>query len=160
MYEIKQKIITNLWFDTQAEEAAQHYAGIFDGSRIVHVQRYGDAGTGEPGTVMTVLSELAGQQFVGINGGPEFKFTEAISLEVLCDSQDEVDRLWQRLGEGGEPGPCGWLTDKYGLSWQIVPRRLYELITDQDETKAQRAMKAMLSMGKLDIAALEAAAEG
>ncbi|MEV0086075.1 VOC family protein [Saccharopolyspora sp. NPDC050642] len=160
MYEIKQKIITNLWFDTQAEEAAQHYAGIFDDSRIVHVQRYGDAGPGEPGTVMTVLFELAGQQFVGINGGPEFKFTEAISLEVLCDSQDEVDRLWQRLGEGGEPGPCGWLKDKYGLSWQIVPRRLYELITDQDEAKAQRTMKAMLSMGKLDIAALEAAAEG
>ncbi|MGW5649275.1 VOC family protein [Saccharopolyspora sp. NPDC003752] len=160
MYEIKQKIITNLWFDTQAEEAAQHYAGIFDDSRIVRVQRYGDAGPGEPGTVMTVLFELAGQQFVGINGGPEFKFTEAISLEVLCDSQDEVDRLWQRLGEGGEPGPCGWLKDKYGLSWQIVPRRLYELIADQDETKARRAMKAMLSMGKLDIAALEAAAEG
>ncbi|WP_190822728.1 VOC family protein [Saccharopolyspora pogona] len=160
MYEIKQKIITNLWFDTAAEEAARYYAGIFDDSRVVHVQRYGEAGPGEPGTVMTVLFELAGQQFVGINGGPQFKFTEAISLEVLCDSQHEVDRLWQQLGEGGEPGPCGWLKDKYGLSWQIVPRRLYELITAADEAKAQRAMKAMLSMGKLDIATLEAAAEG
>ncbi|MGW3473361.1 VOC family protein [Saccharopolyspora sp. NPDC000995] len=160
MYEIKQKIITNLWFDTAAEEAARYYAGIFDDSRVVHVQRYGEAGPGETGTVMTVLFELAGQQFVGINGGPQFKFTEAISLEVLCDSQDEVDRLWQQLSEGGEPGPCGWLKDKYGLSWQIVPRRLYELITDAEETKAQRAMKAMLSMGKLDIATLETAAEG
>ncbi|MFI0465965.1 VOC family protein [Saccharopolyspora sp. 5N102] len=160
MHEVKQKITPNLWFDAQAEEAAEYYTGIFENSRVLDVQRYGEAGPGEPGTVMIVVFELAGQRFVGINGGPEFKFTEAISLEVLCDSQDEVDRLWQQLGEGGEPGPCGWLKDKYGLSWQIVPRRLYELITDPDEAKAQRAMAAMLKMSKLDIAALEAAAEG
>jgi predicted 3-demethylubiquinone-9 3-methyltransferase (glyoxalase superfamily) len=160
MSEIKQKITPNLWFDTEAEEAAEYYTGIFENSRVLDVQRYTEAGPGEPGTVMTVQFELAGQQFVGINGGPHFKFTEAISLEVSCESQDEVDRLWQQLGEGGEHGPCGWLKDKYGLSWQIVPRRLIELITDPDEARAARAMKAMLGMSKIDIAALEEAAKG
>ncbi|MBB5152828.1 VOC family protein [Saccharopolyspora phatthalungensis] len=160
MYEIKQKITPNLWFDTEAEEAAEYYAGIFDDSRVLEVQRYGEAGPGEPGTVMLVVFELAGQQFVGINGGPQFKFTEAISLEVTCGSQEEVDRLWQRLGEGGEHGPCGWLKDKYGLSWQVTPRRLLELVTDPDEAKAARVMKAMLAMSKIDIAALEEAAKG
>ncbi|MGP4019917.1 VOC family protein [Saccharopolyspora sp. 5N708] len=160
MYEISQKITPNLWFDTQAEEAAEFYIGIFENSRVVDVLRYGDAGPGEPGTVMVVVFELAGQRLVGLNGGPEFKFTEAISLEVHCDSQEEVDRLWQRLGEGGEPGPCGWLKDKYGLSWQIVPTRFLELVTDPDQEKANRVMKAMYGMGKLDIATLEAAAKG
>jgi predicted 3-demethylubiquinone-9 3-methyltransferase (glyoxalase superfamily) len=160
MSEIKQKITPNLWFDTEAEEAAEYYTGIFENSRVVDVQHYGEAGPGEPGTVMTVQFELAGQQFVGINGGPQFKFTEAISLEVSCESQEEVDRLWQQLGEGGEHGPCGWLKDKYGLSWQIVPQRLVELLTDPDAAKAARAMKAMLGMSKIDIATLEAAAKG
>lgn len=160
MHEIKQKITPNLWFDTEAEEAAQYYASIFEDSRVLGVRRYGEAGPGEPGTVMLVEFELAGQKFVGINGGPEFKFTEAISLEVSCESQEEVDRLWQQLGEGGEYGPCGWLKDKYGLSWQITPRRLLELITDPDQAKADRVMKAMLGMSKIDITALEAAAEG
>ncbi|RKT86522.1 Glyoxalase superfamily enzyme, possibly 3-demethylubiquinone-9 3-methyltransferase [Saccharopolyspora antimicrobica] len=161
MAQIKQKITTNLWFDGVAEEAAAHYTGIFEDSRITQVLRHGEAGSGTPGTVMTVQFELAGQQFVGINGGPQFTFTEAVSLQVRCESQEEVDRLWQQLGEGGEPGPCGWLKDKYGVSWQIVPNRLYELITDPDAEKADRVIKAMLAMGgKLDIAALEAAAAG
>lgn len=158
MPEIKQTITPNLWFDTNAEEAARFYAGIFDDSRIVRVLRYTEAGPGEPGTVMTVEFELAGQRFVGINGGPEFTFTEAISLEVRCESQEEVDRLWQRLGEGGEYVHCGWLKDKYGLSWQIVPQRLYDLITDPDEAKAARVTKAMLAMVKLDVSVLEAVA--
>ncbi|GAA0687654.1 VOC family protein [Kitasatospora atroaurantiaca] len=152
-----QKITTFLWFDTEAEEAAKHYTSIFKDGRIVDVQRYGKAGPGEAGTVMTVTYELAGQRFVALNGGPQFKFSEAISLQVDCESQEEVDELWAKLGEGGEEGPCGWLKDKYGLSWQIVPRVLTEMLSDPDATKADRVMRAMLQMKKIDIPALEAA---
>lgn len=133
-----QKITTFLWFDNQAEEAANHYTSIFDDSRIVDIQRYGEAGPGEAGTVMTVTFELAGQRFIALNGGPHFTFTEAISLSVDCATQEEVDELWARLGEGGEDGPCGWLKDKYGLSWQIVPRKLTELMSDPDPVKSDR----------------------
>jgi predicted 3-demethylubiquinone-9 3-methyltransferase (glyoxalase superfamily) len=149
-----QKITTFLWFDNQAEEAATHYTSIFDNSRIVNVQRYGPAGPGEPGTVMTVTFELAGQQFIALNGGPEFTFTEAVSLSVDCATQDEVDELWAKLTDGGEEGPCGWLKDKYGLSWQINPRQLSELLSDPDPVKSDRVMKAMLGMKKIDIQGL------
>jgi predicted 3-demethylubiquinone-9 3-methyltransferase (glyoxalase superfamily) len=149
-----QKITTFLWFDHQAEEAAQHYTSIFDDSRVVDIQRYGEAGPGEPGTVMTVTFELAGQRFIALNGGPHFTFTEAISLSVDCETQEEVDELSARLGDGGEPGPCGWLKDKYGLSWQIVPRQLNELMRDPDPAKSARVTKAMLGMKKIDIQGL------
>jgi predicted 3-demethylubiquinone-9 3-methyltransferase (glyoxalase superfamily) len=154
-----QKITTFLWFDNQAEEAANHYTSIFDNSRIVGVQRYGEAGPGTPGSVMIVTFELAGQQFLALNGGPEFKFTEAISLSVDCANQEEVDHYWSRLTEGGEEGPCGWLKDKFGLSWQIVPRKLTELLADPDPVKADRVMKAMFEMKKIDIQALDDAYE-
>jgi len=149
-----QKITTFLWFDTEAEEAAKHYTSIFPDGRIVDVQRYGKAGPREAGTVMTVTFELAGQRFVALNGGPEFKFSEAISLQIDCETQEEVDEFWAKLGEGGEDGPCGWLKDKYGLSWQIVPRVLTEMLSDPDATKADRVMRAMLEMKKLDTQAL------
>lgn len=149
-----QKITTFLWFDNQAEEAANHYTSIFDDSRIVDIQRYGEAGPGEPGTVMTVTFELAGQRYIALNGGPHFTFTEAISLSVDCETQEEVDELWARLGEGGEDGPCGWLKDKYGLSWQIVPRKLTELMSDPDPVKSAQVTKAMLAMKKIDIQSL------
>ncbi|MEU5103368.1 VOC family protein [Streptomyces sp. NPDC021354] len=149
-----QKITTFLWFDNQAEEAANHYTSIFDDSRIVDIQRYGEAGPGEAGTVMTVTFELAGQRFIALNGGPHFTFTEAISLSVDCATQEEVDELWARLGEGGEDGPCGWLKDKYGLSWQIVPRKLTELMSDPDPVKSAQVTKAMLGMKKIDIQGL------
>lgn len=152
-----QKITTFLWFDKEAEAAAKHYTSIFTDSRIVEVQRYGASGPRETGTVMTVTFELHGQRFVALNGGPEFTFNEAISLYVDCTSQDEVDELWARLGEGGEPGPCGWLKDKFGVSWQIVPQRLQELLSDPDPAKADRVMRAMLAMKKIDIAGLEEA---
>ncbi|MFD8870875.1 VOC family protein [Streptomyces sp. NPDC059590] len=149
-----QKITTFLWFDSQAEEAANHYTSIFDDSRIVDIRRYGEAGPGEAGTVMTVTFELAGQRFIALNGGPHFTFTEAISLSVDCATQEEVDELWARLGEGGEDGPCGWLKDKYGLSWQIVPRKLTELMSDPDPVKSAQVTKAMLGMKKIDIQGL------
>ncbi|MFD8380078.1 VOC family protein [Streptomyces sp. NPDC059679] len=149
-----QKITTFLWFDDQAEEAARHYTSIFDDSRVVDIQRYGEAGPGEPGSVMTVTFELAGQRFIALNGGPHFTFTEAISLSVDCATQDEVDELWARLGDGGEEGPCGWLKDKYGLSWQIVPSKLTELMSDPDPAKSARVTKAMLGMKKIDIQGL------
>jgi predicted 3-demethylubiquinone-9 3-methyltransferase (glyoxalase superfamily) len=155
-----QKITPNLWFDTEGEEAANFYVSLFANSKIVEVTRYGDAGPREAGTVMTVTFELDGEEFVALNGGPEFKFTEAVSLQVNCDSQEEVDRLWDALSDGGEPGPCGWLKDRYGLSWQIVPTVLNELVADPDPVKSQRVMKAMLGMKKLDIAGLEAAYHG
>jgi predicted 3-demethylubiquinone-9 3-methyltransferase (glyoxalase superfamily) len=154
-----QKIITNLWFDTEAEQAAAFYTSVFKGSRITRVTHFGAAGPREAGLVMTVEFELAGQRFVAINGGPEFAFTEAISLEVACESQDEVDYYWERLSEGGSEGPCGWLKDRYGLSWQVVPTVLNDLITDADQGRADRAMAAMLQMGKLDAQALQAAAD-
>ena len=153
------KLTTCLWFDTQAEEAATFYTSVFGNSKITSVTRYGEAGPGPAGTVMTVQFELDGHPFVGLNGGPQFTFSEAISFQVPCDTQEEVDAYWSRLSEGGEEGPCGWLKDKYGLSWQIVPTVLPELLSDPDQAKSQRVMKAMLGMGKLDIAALHSAAD-
>jgi predicted 3-demethylubiquinone-9 3-methyltransferase (glyoxalase superfamily) len=155
-----QKIKPCLWFDTEGEEAAEYYTSIFDNSRITNVARYGSAGPRPAGTVMIVEFELEGQEFVALNGGPDFKFTEAISLEVTCETQEEVDRLWETLSEGGEKGPCGWLKDRYGLSWQIVPRILNELVQDEDPEKAQRVMAAMLQMGKIEIEGLQRAYEG
>jgi predicted 3-demethylubiquinone-9 3-methyltransferase (glyoxalase superfamily) len=157
---MQQKIVPNLWFDTEAEEAARFYASIFKDSRIVNVAHYTEAGPREAGTVMTVEFELDGQRFVGINGGPEFKFDEAVSFQVTCESQEEVDYYWNALGEGGEEGPCGWLKDRFGLSWQVVPSGMEELFADPDPKRAERAMRAMLGMRKLDLAALRAAADG
>ncbi len=155
-----QKIIPNLWFDTDAEDAANFYITVFKNSRIVNVAKYPEGSPGEPGTVMTVEFELDGQRFVGINGGPQFKFDEAVSFQITCESQDEVDYYWDALTEGGEESQCGWLKDKFGLSWQVVPQGMEEVFSDPDRAKAERAMKAMLGMRKLDIAALRAAAEG
>ena len=155
-----QKIVPNLWFDTEGQEAAEYYTSVFRNSRITNVTYYGEAGPRPAGSVLTVDFELDGQKFVALNGGPEFTFNEAISLEVMCDDQDEVDRLWEILSEGGEKGPCGWLKDRYGVSWQIIPRRLLELLQDEDTEKAQRVMAAMLQMGKIEIEALEDAYAG
>jgi predicted 3-demethylubiquinone-9 3-methyltransferase (glyoxalase superfamily) len=155
-----QKIFPFLWFDDQAEEAVNHYVSIFPDSKVVSVLRYGDAGPGPKGTVMAVTFQLAGQEFGALNGGPQFKFTEAISLYVNCETQAEVDELWAKLSEGGEPGQCGWLKDKYGLSWQIIPTGLREMLEDKDPEKANRAMQAMLQMSKIDIAGLRKAYEG
>ena len=152
------KITPCLWFDTEAEEAANLYPSVFPNSRVLGVSRYGDAGPRPAGMVMTVNFELEGQEFVALNGGPDFMFDEAISFQIACDSQDEVDYYWDRLTDGGEEGPCGWLKDRFGLSWQIVPTRLVELIEDPDPGKSQRAMEAMLGMKKIDIAAVEQAA--
>lgn len=152
-----QKITPFLWFDTQAEAAAEFYVSIFKNSRIVDTTRYGEAGPGPKGSVMTVRFELDGQEFIGLNGGPRFKFTEAVSFSVDCKTQDEVDEFWEKLSEGGEQGPCGWLKDKYGLSWQINPTVLGELLQDKDAEKSQRVMEAMLQMGKLDIKRLQRA---
>jgi predicted 3-demethylubiquinone-9 3-methyltransferase (glyoxalase superfamily) len=156
-----QKITTFLWYDSQAEEAAELYTSLFPNSRITDVARYGEGMPGEAGSVMTVTFELDGQQYTALNGGPHHHFTEAISLSVDCASQAEVDELWTKLtADGGEEGPCGWLKDKFGLSWQIVPRRLIELQQDPDPERGKRAMQAMLGMKKLDIQALEDAADG
>ena len=156
-----QKFSPMLWFDDQAEEAAKLYVSIFPNSEIVDVIPYGDAGPRPAGMPMLVTFRLDGQEFSALNGGPEFKFNEAVSFVVECDSQAEVDAYWDKLtADGGEPGPCGWLKDKYGLSWQITPRRLMELMQDDDKAKANRVTQAMLQMGKIDIAALERAAEG
>ncbi|HET6682190.1 MAG TPA: VOC family protein [Gaiella sp.] len=149
-----------LWFDTEAEEAAQFYTSVFPNSRIVHVSRYGSAGPRPEGMVMEVEFELDGRSFLALNGGPDFRFSEAISLQADCKDQDEVDRLWETLSEGGEEGSCGWLKDRYGLSWQIVPSVMYELIADPDPERAQRAIAAMLQMKKLVIEELERAADG
>jgi predicted 3-demethylubiquinone-9 3-methyltransferase (glyoxalase superfamily) len=147
-----------LWFDTEGEQAAELYTSVFPNSKILDVTRYGSAGPRAEGTVMTVEFELDGQQFLALNGGPDFTFNEAISFQIFCGDQSEVDHYWERLGEGGEHGPCGWLKDLFGLSWQVVPTRLTELLSDPDREKAQRVMAAMLEMGKLEIAELEAAA--
>ncbi|MDT0309464.1 VOC family protein [Streptomyces sp. DSM 44917] len=156
-----EKVTTFLWFDDKAEEAAEFYTSLFPDSRITEVRRWGHAGPGEPGAVMTVTFELAGRPYTALNGGPHFTFTEAISLSVDCADQAEVDDLWERLtADGGQESECGWLKDKYGLSWQIVPRRLMELIADPDPERAARATKAMLGMKKLDVQALEDAADG
>lgn len=156
-----QKITPFLWFDDKAEEAARFYASTFKNSKIGTITRYDEAGAkaaGRPkGSVMTVSFQLEGQDFTALNGGPAFKFTEAISLLVNCKTQDEVDNLWDKLSEGGEKGPCGWLKDKYGLSWQIVPTILGEMLSDKDPAKSQRVMKAMLQMSKIDIKALQQA---
>ena len=152
------KLTPCLWFDTQGEEAADFYTSVFANSRILDVSRYGEAGPRPAGTVMTVSFELDGQQFLALNGGPQFVFNEAISFQIDCRTQDEVDHYWDRLGEGGEAGPCGWLKDRYGVSWQVVPSRLSELLADPDPETSQRVMGAMLQMGKIDIAALEDAA--
>lgn len=153
-----QKITPFLWFDTEGEEAAEFYTSVFPNSKITEVTHYGSAGPRAEGTVMTVGFELDGQQFVALNGGPDFTFNEAISFEVSCEDQEEVDNYWNTLSEGGEKGPCGWLKDRYGVSWQIVPRVLMELLTDPDREKAQRVMGAMLKMGKIEIDELERAA--
>src|SRR6266508_3296318 len=146
-----------LWFDNQAEEAANFYTSLFDNSKILDVARYGEAGPGEAGTVMTVAFQLDGQDFVALNGGPRFTFTEAVSFVVSCETQDEVDQLWERLSEGGEEGPCGWLKDRYGLSWQIAPTALGQMLQDEDPKRAERVMAAMLQMKKIDIEALKLA---
>jgi predicted 3-demethylubiquinone-9 3-methyltransferase (glyoxalase superfamily) len=153
-----QKITPCLWFDTEGEEAARFYTSVFPNSRIVDVARYGEAGPRPAGTVMTVSFELDGQEFVALNGGPEFTFNEAISFQVSCETQEEVDAFWNALSEGGEEGPCGWLKDKYGVSWQIVPTALPRLLADPDREKSQRVMRAMLEMKKIEIDALERAA--
>jgi len=152
-----QKIMPFLWFDGKAEEAMKFYVSTFKNSKVLGVSRYGEAGPGPKGSAMTVRFELDGQEFIGLNGGPQFKFTEAVSFSVDCKTQKEVDELWEKLSEGGEQGPCGWLKDKYGLSWQIVPSILGKLLGDKDPAKANRVMKAMLQMKKLDIAGLQKA---
>jgi predicted 3-demethylubiquinone-9 3-methyltransferase (glyoxalase superfamily) len=157
---MQQKIIPNLWFDTEAEEAADFYISVFKNSRVVNVTHYPEGAPREAGMVMTVEFELDGQRFVGINGGPDFKFDEAVSFQISCETQDEVDYYWDSLSDGGEEGPCGWLKDKFGLSWQVVPSGMEELFSDPDPEKARRAMDAMLKMKKLDIATLRSAAEG
>lgn len=153
-----QKISPFLWFDTEGEEAAEFYTSVFPNSKILEVTRYGSAGPRPEGMVMTVRFELDGQEFVALNGGDEFTFSEAISFAVQCETQDEVDAYWSKLTDGGEEGPCGWLKDRYGVSWQIVPTRLPELLTDPDKEKAQRVMEAMLGMTKIEIDELERAA--
>jgi predicted 3-demethylubiquinone-9 3-methyltransferase (glyoxalase superfamily) len=152
-----QKITPFLWFDHQAEEAAKFYVSIFPNSAIGKIARYTDAGPGPKGSVMTIAFQLAGQPFTALNGGPIFKFTEAISFVVHCETQEEVDELWERLSQGGQPGQCGWLKDKFGLSWQIVPIALMEMIEDKNPARVGRVMKAMMQMKKLDIAGLEGA---
>src|SRR5579862_6732547 len=152
---IQQKITPFLWLDHQAEEAAQFYVSIFPNSAVGKIARYTDAGPGPKGSAMTVAFHLDGQPFTALNGGPIFKFTEAVSFVVHCETQAEVDRFWERLSEGGAKGQCGWLKDKFGLSWQVVPTALFDLVQDQDPAKVQRVMKAMMQMKKLDIAGLE-----
>jgi predicted 3-demethylubiquinone-9 3-methyltransferase (glyoxalase superfamily) len=160
----RQKITPMLWYDDKAEEAANFYVSLFKNSKVGSISHYGEAGeaaAGRPkGTVMTVEFQLEGQDFVALNGGPHFKFTEAVSFVVNCDTQEEVDEFWEKLSEGGEKSQCGWLKDKYGLSWQITPTILTDLMKDKDPAKAERVMKAMLQMHKLDIATLKKAAEG
>jgi predicted 3-demethylubiquinone-9 3-methyltransferase (glyoxalase superfamily) len=157
-------ITSCLWFDHQAEEAARFYTSVFKNSRLGSISRYGDAGahaSGRPqGSVMTVEFELAGQKFLGLNGGPEFKFSEAVSFIVNCENQQEIDEFWTKLSEGGSEGPCGWLKDKFGLSWQVAPTALGEMLADRDPARTERVMAAMLTMQKLDLAALRRAYDG
>jgi predicted 3-demethylubiquinone-9 3-methyltransferase (glyoxalase superfamily) len=160
MGKITQKLTPCLWFDTASEEAATFYTSVFPNSRIVDVVRYTEAGPRLADTVMVVTFELDGLKFIALNGGPEFAFTEAISFQVSCEGQEEVDRFWNALSEGGEEGPCGWLKDRFGVSWQVVPTALPALLGNPDPEKAKRAMAAMLKMKKLVIADLERAAEG
>jgi predicted 3-demethylubiquinone-9 3-methyltransferase (glyoxalase superfamily) len=164
MAAIAQKITPCLWFDTQAEDAANFYVSIFDNSRIKHVSRYGKAGQEvhgkEPGSVMVVAFEIAGQAFTALNGGPQFKFTEAISLQVMCETQAEIDHFWSKLSAGGHEGPCGWLKDKYGLSWQVVPSTLPQMMTAADGARSDRVMGAVMQMKKFDLEALQRAYSG
>ncbi|MDP3548662.1 MAG: VOC family protein [Phreatobacter sp.] len=160
MARIQPRIIPCLWFDGRAEEAAEHYVAIFPDSRITEVMRWPMDGMAPAGSVLTVTFELDGTRFVGLNGGPQFTFTEAVSFQVICETQDEIDHYWTRLGEGGQEVECGWLKDRYGLSWQIVPRMLPEALADADRERAARVMRSMMTMVKLDIAALEKAARG
>jgi predicted 3-demethylubiquinone-9 3-methyltransferase (glyoxalase superfamily) len=155
-----QKITPFLWFNDNAEEAMNFYVSIFKNSKVLNVSRYGEGSPFPAGTVMLGTFQLDGREYIALNGGPEYKFTEAFSLFVSVETQEEVDDLWERLSEGGEKGPCGWLKDKFGLSWQVVPTALGELLGDPDPLKAQRVMNAMLKMSKLDIAALRRASEG
>jgi predicted 3-demethylubiquinone-9 3-methyltransferase (glyoxalase superfamily) len=158
---VQQEIVPNLWFDTEAEEAAEFYCSIFPNSNILKVSRFPEGGPREAGMVMTVDFELNGNRFTGINGGPEFKFDEAVSFLITCEGQDEVDHYWEKLtADGGQESMCGWVMDKYGVSWQVIPAGMEELFDDADPERAQRAMEAMLEMRKLDIAALQAAADG
>jgi predicted 3-demethylubiquinone-9 3-methyltransferase (glyoxalase superfamily) len=154
------RIVPNLWFDTQALDAAEFYCATFPSSKVTNVTHYGEAGPGEPGTVLTVDFELDGQPFTAINGGPQFPFTEAVSLLVECADQAEVDRFWAALTAGGEEVQCGWLKDRYGLSWQVVPVGFNEVMADPDPERVRRATEAMFTMKKLDLAALQAAADG
>lgn len=153
------KLTPNLWFDGQAEEAANYYVSIFKNSRVMNVSRYGDTGPGPEGSALVVTFSLDGQDFAAINGGPEFTFSEAISFQIDCADQDEVDYFWEKLSEGGRKDQCGWLKDKYGLSWQVVPTILEKLMTDKDPAKTNSVMRAMMQMAKLDIAGLKAAYE-
>ena len=155
-----QRIVPFLWFDSNAEEAANFYVSIFKGSKIVQTSRYGEAGPGPKGSVMAVTFELDGQELMALNGGPQFKFSEALSLLINCKNQDEVDYYWEKLSAGGQEVQCGWLKDKFGLSWQVFPTILGELLVDKDPQKRERVMKAMLPMKKIDIAGLKRAAEG
>jgi predicted 3-demethylubiquinone-9 3-methyltransferase (glyoxalase superfamily) len=151
------KITPFLWFDNNAEEAMNFYTSIFKNSKIGKVSRYGDAGPGPKGSVMTATFQLEGQEFMALNGGPQFKFNESVSFFVNCNTQEEVDELWEKLSQGGQKGRCGWLKDKFGLSWQIIPAGLGELLADKDPAKAQRVMQAMLQMDKIDIEKLKQA---
>ncbi len=163
MSKIAQKITPFLWFNHQAEEAAKYYTSVFRNSKIIEVARYGEAGakvSGQPqGTVMTVKFQIEGQEFVALNGGPVFRFNEAVSFVVNCDTQEEVDEIWEKLSAGGEKSRCGWLKDKFGLSWQVVPTILEELLSDKDAQKSERVMQAMLRMDKIDIKGLTQAYE-
>ena len=154
-----QNITTCLWFDNEAEDAASFYVSVFEDSQILDTTHYGEAGPGPEGTVLTVSFRLRGQEFMALNGGPDFKFNEAVSFQVSCESQEEVDRFWDTLSDGGEESQCGWLKDRFGLSWQVIPTALPKLLSDPDAQKSQRAMEAMLQMRKIDIDALTRAAE-
>jgi predicted 3-demethylubiquinone-9 3-methyltransferase (glyoxalase superfamily) len=157
---MQKKITTFLTYEDQAEEAVNFYTSIFENSRIVSTSRYGEAGPAPAGTFMSASFELAGQEFIALNGGPSFTFSQGISLFVDCETQEEVDELWEKLSEGGEKGPCGWLTDKFGVSWQVVPRALGEMLNDPEPERSQRVMNAMLQMGKIEIEGLRRAYEG
>jgi predicted 3-demethylubiquinone-9 3-methyltransferase (glyoxalase superfamily) len=157
---MQQKIIPNLWFDVEAEEAANFYVSVFKNSRILNVTRYPEGAPGPAGSVMTVEFELDGHRFVGINGGPQFTFTEAVSFQIDCADQAEVDYFWDRLTEGGQEVQCGWLKDRFGLSWQVVPAGMEEVLSDADPERASRAMQAMMQMVKIDIDEMRRAADG
>lgn len=157
---MQRKITTFLTFNDQAEEAMNLYTSIFDDSRIVSTTRYGEGGPGPKGSLMSGTFELAGQEFIALNGGPSFNFAQGVSLFVDCETQEEVDDLWEKLSEGGEKGPCGWPTDRFGVSWQVIPRALGEMLSDKDAEKSRRVMEAMLQMSKIDVAGLKRAYEG